>query len=494
MIPYEPTSSGTSWWSKDVPTMWGFISDIDLEPMYQQTSGWQKAIDLASTNLYRLRDFRDKLTTAWPPEKSEASQQYVAQLDGLITSVQDVYDAAVANKTSASNLTSAISEAQRTVEPLYRKYVDNVQAQSTYDTNLANKKAELSSRYGGTTNRSYVYALNAYTNSNPNPNAATENAQITQQVRTTMSSLSTDLVVSSGKMVEPKPYQPPVLAGRDSGSGGTGGSSGSSGGSGGGGSGGGGSVPIVPMPAYVPPPQPTLTGSFGPPSPSLPMPAPTAPISTLPTPHPTAPIGMPTPVGPVGPNGVINPPKPPIGTGPVPGSTGRPGPIPGVIGPAGAGGRPGATSLPGARPGIMGPNGVIGGTPAGGTRGGTTPGGGVRGVNPAGGVVGGRPGAPGTPGVPGSGAVAGRGGVTGTGGVAGRGGAGAAGRGGAGSAQPGGMVGAAAARGKRGQSDEHGHQWDPDNPWEVAEGVAPVVEAPGEAGPIDPGPAIGGRR
>lgn len=498
MIPYEPTVSGTSWWSKEVPEMWGLISDIDLEPMYQQTSGWQKAIDLASTNLYRLKDFRDKLTTAWPPEKSEAAQQYVAQLDGLIASVQDVYDAAVANKTSASNLTSSISEAQRKVKPLYDEYLANLQAQSDYDTALANKKTELANRYGGTTSRSYVYALGSYTRANPNPGAAAKNAEITTQVRTAMSSLSTDLVVSSGKMVEPQPYRPPVLAGRDTeGSGGGGGGYGG-GGSSAGGTGGGSSVPIVPMPAYIPPPQPTLTGTFTP-TPQVPTPVPVAPISTLPQPHPTGPIGMPTPVGPVGPQGVIKPPA----TGPTgptaPGPAGRPGVGP-VIGPNMGGTRPvgpvtGPVTGPGGRTGLVGPQGVIGGgTGPGGRTTGVGPGGVRGGVNPAGGVVGGRPGAPGTPGAPGAGA-AGRTGMTGTGGVGGRGGAGGTGPGGRGATGAGhsGMVGSGA-RGKRGQSDEHGHEWDPDNPWEVAEGVAPVVEAPGEAGPIDPGPAIGGRR
>jgi hypothetical protein len=33
--------------------------------------------------------------------------------------------------------------------------------------------------------------------------------------------------------------------------------------------------------------------------------------------------------------------------------------------------------------------------------------------------------------------------------------------------------------------------WDPDNPWETEEGVAPVVLPPAEAGRLDPGPAIG---
>lgn len=34
-------------------------------------------------------------------------------------------------------------------------------------------------------------------------------------------------------------------------------------------------------------------------------------------------------------------------------------------------------------------------------------------------------------------------------------------------------------------------RWDPDHPWETERGVAPVIRPPNEAGPIDPGPAIG---
>src|SRR5262249_40595746 len=136
MIPYEPTSSGTSWYDKSVPEMWSMIKDIDLAPMYTQISGWDKAIDLASTNMSRLQSFRDKLTAAWPPDKSDAAQQYVAKLDTLIKSVQDTYDAAVANKASASNLTSSISEAQYKVGPLATTYDINVQAQKAFDAGL----------------------------------------------------------------------------------------------------------------------------------------------------------------------------------------------------------------------------------------------------------------------------------------------------------------------------------------------------------------------
>jgi len=52
-------------------------------------------------------------------------------------------------------------------------------------------------------------------------------------------------------------------------------------------------------------------------------------------------------------------------------------------------------------------------------------------------------------------------------------------------------MGIAGARGT-GRQDEDGEHFDPDTQWDVAQGVAPVLEAPEEVNrPIDPGPAIG---
>ncbi|NUR72269.1 MAG: hypothetical protein HOU81_15760 [Hamadaea sp.] len=447
---------GTNWWSMDTPTMWAHISDIDTEPMWKQASGWQKAIDLASTNLYRLKDFREQLVTAWPPEKSEASQAYVTKLDELIKSVQDVYDGAVTNKTSATNLASAIGEAKYKVKPLYDEWLKNLGTQSTYDQNLAAKKSQLADTYGADSG-SYKSALSAWQRSNPDPSVASKQEALDNQARTAMSNLSTDLVVSKGNMVEPQPYTPPTLAGkpRDDGGGDSGstGSTGSTGSSNSFSSSSSSMPPVVPMPSYIPPSQPSLTGSTYVPTPTAPTPMPTAP--TLPGAPPTGPIGMPPAVPPVGPQGVIKPNLPPT-------TTGRPGPLgPNVLGQGKV-----PNGLPGGGRPLVGPQGIIGGQPGG------RPGAGgltSRGVNPAGGVIGGRGGAAGGPG------------------AAGRGGAGVAGGRGAG------MVGAGAGgRGRKGE-DEHGNEWDPDNPWEVAEGVNPVVDAPGDTGPIDPGPAIGGR-
>jgi hypothetical protein len=125
----------------------------------------------------------------------------------------------------------------------------------------------------------------------------------------------------------------------------------------------------------------------------------------------------------------------------------------------------------------MAPHGVIGGTPMGVGRSGAARGGlGTRGslgarVNPVGGMIGengamagGRPGTLGARG----GAVAG----------------------GASASPHAGMYGQGGTRrsGRRDEAD--GMHWDPDNPWETAEGVDPVV-LPSAEQRIDPGPAIG---
>jgi hypothetical protein len=56
-----------------------------------------------------------------------------------------------------------------------------------------------------------------------------------------------------------------------------------------------------------------------------------------------------------------------------------------------------------------------------------------------------------------------------------------------GSAQP---LGVVPGRSDRRSGDEKARHWDPDNPWETAEGVSPVL-LPAKPPRIDPGPAIG---
>ena len=54
----------------------------------------------------------------------------------------------------------------------------------------------------------------------------------------------------------------------------------------------------------------------------------------------------------------------------------------------------------------------------------------------------------------------------------------------------GGLYGQGAGRGRGRRDEADAMHWDPDNPWETAAGVDPVV-LPAQEQRIDPGPAIG---
>jgi hypothetical protein len=432
------TSRWTNWNDKDVPTIWGYIGHLNLDPMWTHSSGWTKTHELASTNLYRLKDFRSKLAAAWPPEKSEAARVYVGKLDELIANVEAVYDSAVINQASASDMALSLGLAKGKLKPLYEEYQANAGRQAAYDESLAAKRQELLDTFGKQQSRGYVDSLRVWQQRNPNPAVAARQQEITTEVRGTMWGVSTDLSSANSRMVIPPPYTPPrglqIDGGKDGGNPEYGGN----------GSG------LVPP--FIPAPLPqfasgNISTSGGSGSPALSG-------STPPTATPPG-GGTPLPIG-----GLPNVPSLP--TGPISAPV-LPPPPGGVIGgvtrpPVG-----GITALPGSiiasRPNPVG--GVIGGT----GRTGLTSG--SRLINPIGGIVGGT--MVGQPRI----------GTTG-----------ASIRAGVQSSAP---LGANVRRSQQGTISDR-HEWDPDNPWEVAEGVVPVIDAPSEWGPIDPGPSIGRQR
>jgi hypothetical protein len=269
---------------------------------------------------------------------------------------------------------------------------------------------------------------------NPVPNG--RQAELEAKARSIMSSLSVDLTQAKSQLKEPKPYQP--LARGDVSED---------------------SSDIVGPPPSVPPVTAFDPGSGGAGTSRFSqIDAPTAPQSTSGGGRlPGLVLGgnQPPVIAPPAPPPV----SPPLGGGPSGGPTfGTP--LPPVLGGAGGPGairsgtaRPSTPPMSGGR--VTPPGGVIGavpGTSAGQSSIGRPP------VNPVGGVI-----APNTVGRPGN----------------------AANRP---VAQPIGMTGSRPL-----DSDEEigeNRRWDPDNPWQTAKGVDPVLK-PQEELPIDPGPAIG---
>nr|WP_255292676.1 hypothetical protein [Micromonospora sp. WMMA1996] len=434
----------------DVSSMWACLQDQDTTGQWKQVAGWRKVCDLALAHLSRLREYRRGLAEAWPPETNAAARAYVAELDQLIERVQHTHDAAAANYDALAAAARAIGSARTELRPLYDEYATKLRQKQAYETTVADPKAVAGSRL-------------------PERPPVTDDdlERLNVRARGLMTGLSGELQQAQVMLRQPPQRPVPkvdeVHAGSES--------------------------PAPTIPPIIPVAVSTTAASKprDPRTAVRPTPMPTAPSvgpvlggasSTLSPPPSLAP-----PTGPTASPGVSPTvgASPVIPTGPRP-STPPPASRPSPLGEPIRGGASSGPASPGtpSRPPL---GGLIGGSPHG-----LTPpsAGSPRRVNPIGGVIGG--GAAGTAPTGGAGSRPGIGRQiqqANMGGFHPLGGSPAA-------ASPGtfGPCNRASRRlepGTRSTSD-------PDSPWKTEEGVDPVVKAPEDEGPIDPGPAIGFNR
>ncbi|MBE1487000.1 hypothetical protein [Plantactinospora soyae] len=444
----------TNWVGQNVDDMWPKLANQQTDTHWQHVSGWQKTSELSSIHLSRLKQYRESLIEAWPPEKSEASRAYVARLDFLIGTVQGVHDTAVANHQTFKSVTQAIWESRGNLEKIYNDYQVKKQAKLRYDADVA---ANQGKPPAGTT-----------------PTTDADLEDLNWQARHVMYGLSSELATAQMQLRQPPKYR--NEKGRvDDPPGGGGGSEAM-----------GGSTPPV-----FPPVVPISSSGGGASYTASPSPAIQTVVTTTPPPGTgpilgtTAPVAPP-PVTPTPPS--VIPPAPPPTTGPgLPPPIAPPGLPPGTKPPVsgypisstntGLNKAPGYGPNAGVTPRAMPPGGMIGGAPGSGLSQPASGAGAARRINPVGGVIGGASGGAGTTPLGGAGQRPGSG----------------MGRGPMGSGQTLGM-GAGGRSGDRSKEEQGVQHWDPDNPWETDEGVAPVMMPGRENRRIDPGPAIGYNR
>jgi hypothetical protein len=467
MIEAAGGGGGTPWESMTVDKMQELIQNPNTDKQWDLVDGWKKSAELIDEHRWQVENYRDNLATAWSPKKSKAADEYITRLNAMIDNLKATHEAALANYDAVSRVTGAIYQAQVAMEKIYKEYKSN----ESLLTDFTAKQQQAQSNGTPTPTPS--------PSGEEPPVAPGRQDELRLKAITMLSGVSTDLAQAQLKLVKPPGFKPPDVIDdpRQPGDGQT----------------------------YVPPPLPLVTPSgaggstttnstrpsstfptsTGTTSPSLVTPNPPTftptPITTTPgtqpglvlggtqplAPSPTTGLGpispsLPTGTGPITNPGLLPPSStflPSTGGGaplsPLPTGTGRTVGLPreGMI-------RPGA--LPeGTR--AMPPGGVIGGSP--GVLGSPAAGrSGTRRVNPVGGIIGEAGGT--------SGARRGTSGVAGTG------------------EHPMGPYGQGAGRRSGRRDDSSDSSWDPDNPWDTAEGVDPVV-FPAREQRIDPGPAIG---
>lgn len=448
------TSGQTDWHLMDLNSMWACLQDHDTTNHWKQVAGWRKVCDLAQIHLGRLQEYRRGLAEAWPPETSAASGTYLSQLDDLIAKVRHTHDAAAANYTALSAATQAIGTTRAELRKLHEEYAVKLKQKQAYEATVADPKAIMGNR-----------VVDA-------PVTDGELERLNVQARAMMFNLSGELQQAQATLRQPPPRPAPrvddnvVTPAGDSAP----------------------TIPpIVPVPMVGPNPSPvpqrtstdSQTGRVAISTGVGPILGGTSTGTTAPIPDLAR-----TPQGPVNTTPVVG--LPPV-LGPISGSgssrsqpaTGVPRPISGSIPGSAKGNNAPATSRP------LPPGGLIGGAPGLGLG---QPGASSippRRVNPVGGVIGG--GGAGT--APAGGAGSRPGARRGTGGINNMPPFGGVPSNGAGL-----RTGSTPNRTERQTSDDANaepRRWDPDQPWETEQGVAPIVLPPENDGPINPGPAIG---
>ncbi|HEX8347681.1 MAG TPA: hypothetical protein VF657_23555 [Actinoplanes sp.] len=450
---------GTDWAAKDVVAMWQALENQDTTPHWQMVSGWRKSYELTLQHMSQVRNYRENLAAAWPPEKSPAAAAYLARLDQLIASLQATYDAAVVNYGAFSGATSALATSRHELKKIYDTYVAN-------QAKLADFRVKASRPTSG----------KALPPPAKPPVTDAQMEQLNNRARAIMYGLSSEIIQARATLTKPKVYDPINTI------------------DGGGSDDGRGTFVAPPIPPIVPlyPDAASVSAVQHAPTShaaqSTMQPSTNTPhIGNHPGSHPGLVLGG------VSTGSVITPPTNtgiigavPTGNGPIPSGTINPtpvlpspsvGPFPAVATPSSTSGATRATTTPpgaGMRSGTaagggglraIAPGGVIGGIPSVGVG---QPGVTARTtqrINPIGGLI--NPGGSGTPVGP-----------TGPG----------PGKPARASVSVGpGIVGGRNSEHRVGDGSSH---WDPDNPWETAEGVPPVV-VPSLQQRVDPGPAIG---
>jgi len=442
-------AGGTPWGSMTMQKMQEFIQNPDTEKHYELLTGWKRSADLLIEHRWQVQNYRDNLAAAWPPARNAASLAYITRLDELIANLSETYEAAISNHDAFAAATLSISLAQKDMDEIAREYDSNDQLLATHNAKQQTPSRQPSPSLSG----------------EQPPVAPGRQQELHQRAVTLLNNVSADLALAQVRIRKPRLYKAEVQRDEQN--------------------------TIEDGAAFVAPPIPPITPTFATDSPtsrdskqarvtfptSGSMTPPTA-LQQTPLPglilggtSPTAAVSAsaPGPIPSVTPGGAATPNSGP-GLLPLAPASLVPGALPAVVPPStGSFGR--STGPPGdsqTRPGgfasggaqVMAPGGLIGGVPSQGVAqpGSTRPS--AQRINPVGGVIGGP--------------------------------------------QPHGRAGLSPEQSQHGGSGPFGQtgrgsirrdqddlpRWDPDDPWQTASGVDPILLPPPEQR-VNPGPAIG---
>ncbi|GGL08588.1 hypothetical protein GCM10012284_49000 [Mangrovihabitans endophyticus] len=187
---------GTNWSAMDVPQMWQTLANQQVLSYDPAIGMWKKTADLTIRHINQVKNYRENLATAWPPEKSPAAAAYVERLDSLIDNLQDTYDAAVANYDTLKTAMTAIAASRADLKSLHDEYTQNASKLEAFDAEQATKPPQ-----------------SPKTPTPKPPVADGRQEQLNLQARSIMYGLSSELIQARAQLVRPKPVDKGLIAG-----------------------------------------------------------------------------------------------------------------------------------------------------------------------------------------------------------------------------------------------------------------------------------------
>ena len=183
---------GTNWFAHDTPSMWRMVENQDTDNHWRHVSGLRKITELTSTHLWRLKEYREKLAAAWPPERSPAAAAFVGRLDYLIAHVQQTHDVAAANYTTVMTATSTLQLARGQVRTIHEEWVTKRRQKQDYDDAVA---FQMDSQLPGVS-------------LGDPPVTDSDLERLNNKARSVMYDLSSTLLQSQAQLQRPAPYSP----------------------------------------------------------------------------------------------------------------------------------------------------------------------------------------------------------------------------------------------------------------------------------------------
>ncbi|WP_127543425.1 hypothetical protein [Actinoplanes sp. OR16] len=193
MIASTGGGGGTDWASLRLDQMWAMLASHDPEANARLIGGWRQSHDLALRHLADVRDYRDRLATAWDPSRSRAAAAYFTRLDALIADLEETSEAAIANQRAFSGATGALQSARQQMAEIHREHAANevllaafAEAKRLYQLSPGKARGVPPQR--------------------PVPEG--RQALLEARARMVMQSLSTELAKAQSALVVPRPYEP----------------------------------------------------------------------------------------------------------------------------------------------------------------------------------------------------------------------------------------------------------------------------------------------